>query len=115
VFHGVREEWRRFRADPPGERFARHERRGEYRTTPKRVLRFGLGVLILAVGIFLLFVPGPGLLFMVFGLALCAGESRWGARQMDRGEVWLRRQIGRVKGWIKRRRRHTDDVAASGS
>src|SRR5262245_11778477 len=97
MFGGIREEWRTFRADPPGERFARHERRGEQRSAAQRAMRIVLGAVLLALGVFLLFVPGPGLLVMVFGLAMFAGESRWIARRLDAAEVWLRARIARFK------------------
>jgi hypothetical protein len=114
MLRGLREEWHQFKDDPPGERFQRHERRAERRSWGHRALRIALGAVLLGGGIFLLFVPGPGLLVMLFGLTLFAGESRWIAAQMDRGELWLRPRWERVRAWWRRKRkRRRGDATAS--
>ena len=73
-----------------------------------KAVRFGalaLGALLVAGGIVMLFVPGPGLLVSVFGLALFAGHSRRLARALDRAEPPLRRRARAVKRWWKARSR----------
>ena len=50
----------------------------------KRTVVFVVGVSVLLFGLLLLFLPGPGLLFLFLGLTLLATEFVW-ARQ------WLRR------------------------
>ncbi|MBA2539786.1 MAG: hypothetical protein H0V17_09145, partial [Deltaproteobacteria bacterium] len=62
-------EWRSFRDDTPGERFSNHRQRMRRNgTRAGAVARIGLGVLLVAGGILLLFIPGPGLLVALFGL-----------------------------------------------
>jgi len=50
------------------------------------------GIVLVAGGGVLLFIPGPGLLFIVFGLALIAGLSKPLARLLDRIEPPVRRK-----------------------
>ena len=97
----IKEEWRRFAAEPPGERFVRQYER-------KRGLEGGLlnrlswivaGVFFLLAGFVMLFTPGPGLLAIGFGATCLAQESRRVARFCDRAEMSLRR------AWERWRRR----------
>ena len=92
----LRKEWHLFRDDAPGERFRNHERRSEQRSRVQRLVYLGLGTLLLAGGVVLLFIPGPGLLLILFGAALFAGESRWLAGQLDRAEPVVRRVAHRA-------------------
>ena len=92
----LRKEWHRFRDDAPGERFRNHERRSEQRSRVQRIVYLALGTLLLAGGVVLLFIPGPGLLLILFGAALFAGESRWLAAQLDRAEPVVRRHAHRA-------------------
>ncbi len=43
----------------------------------KRVLLIGAGFVILALGTLMLFLPGPGLLFVLVGLGILARELPW--------------------------------------
>jgi hypothetical protein len=94
-------EWRRFRADSPGERFCNHHQRAKQAPKAKRVVRLLIGIVLVAAGIVLCFIPGPGLLVMVFGFALLSGMLPSVARTLDRVEVWLRRRLGRTRGASK--------------
>jgi uncharacterized membrane protein YbaN (DUF454 family) len=91
VLDELRREWHLFRDDAPGERFRNHERRSEQRGRMQRMVYLALGLLLLVGGVILLFIPGPGLLLILFGAALFAGESRWLAAQLDRAEPVVRR------------------------
>jgi UPF0716 family protein affecting phage T7 exclusion len=93
----LRAEWDRFRADPPGERFCNHYDRARSTPTSVRVIQLVVGLVLVAAGIVLCFIPGPGLLVMVFGLALLAGQSRTTARTLDRIEPSVRRFVRRIK------------------
>ncbi len=96
----IAEEWKLFRRDPPGTRFYNHYRR--MRHAGSRVAkagRIGLGVLLLAGAIVLLFIPGPGLLVALFGLGLLGGESRKLAGWLDRAEPPLRCKACTCKSW----------------
>jgi uncharacterized protein (TIGR02611 family) len=50
----------------------------------KRVIKVVIGFTLLAVGVLLLVLPGPGLVVIAFGLALLAGEFVWARRLLDR-------------------------------
>ena len=57
------------------------------------------GVVLLPVGLFMLAVPGPGLVVIAIGAVLIAREFRWAANLLDRLEVRGRK----VARWAKRR------------
>ena len=99
MLDGVRDEWHRFRDDAPGRRFRNHQTRSQQQSTASRVGRVAAGLGLLAGGVVLLFIPGPGLLLIFFGLALFAGESGWLAGRLDRAEPVVRRRAR----WLKRR------------
>lgn len=98
----VKREWRRFKADPPGHRFQNQHVRMHDGSRKLLVLQIVVGLLLLACGVVLLFVPGPGLVLIVFGLALVAGLSNRLARLCDRAEPSLRERGHRVHAWWKR-------------
>jgi hypothetical protein len=107
MLDAARREWRSFRDDEPGHRFANHHKR-EHRSVSRGaiVARAGLGALLIAGGIVLLFIPGPGLLAMLFGVALVAGESRRLATRMDRLELRARNAgLALRRRWRRLRRR----------
>jgi len=58
-----------------------------------------IGALLVVGGVVLLFVPGPGLLVVVFGLALLVGISAGLARALDRSEPVVRWWAARAKAW----------------
>jgi hypothetical protein len=94
----MKEELRRFRADGPGRRFLNHhERARAHRTWWKVAVRVGTGTLSIIWGIALWVLPGPGWLFVIFGLALLAGVSRRISRFMDAAEVRVRGLLGKAK------------------
>jgi UPF0716 family protein affecting phage T7 exclusion len=88
-------EWHRFRADSPGERFYNHYEHAQRAPRARRIAQLLVGIILVAAGIVLCFIPGPGLLVMVFGFALLSSMSRSIARALDRIELWLRRRLGR--------------------
>jgi hypothetical protein len=103
--HELNQEWHRFRADPPGERFLRHYRRAHVgRTTAGSITRLVVGPLLILLGVVLWFLPGPGWFFIFAGLTTLAGGSQWLARWLDRIEVAARRRLGRVRAWWTSRR-----------
>ena len=92
--------WNRFAHTPPGRRFQERYRRKqeEKGNTWKRCAWVCVGVILVAVGVFFLAVPGPGIPILAVGLALIAQESASMARWLDRAELRLRR-------WWKKLRR----------
>ena len=103
-------EWRRFRADSPGVRFYNHYERAKQASKAKRIVQLLIGLVLVAAGIVLCFIPGPGLLVMVFGFGLLS--SMWGslARALDRVEIWVRRRLGRGRREVRRIRRKFDSA-----
>lgn len=100
----IKVEWRKFAAEPPGERFESHyerKRRAEAGLLG-RVTWIVAGIFFLLAGFVMLFTPGPGLLAMGFGATCLAQESRRMARFCDRSEVSMRRAWER---WRARRTR----------
>ena len=85
VVQKVKEEWGRFKRDEPGKRFIGHYHRAQKnKSVGKTVLSILVGLVLLGAGIFMWFVPGPGWLFVFFGLAMFAGQSQVIARFLDR-------------------------------
>jgi hypothetical protein len=108
MLDAARREWRSFRDDEPGKRFSNHHKRERRSASRAGILvRAAVGALLIAGGIVLLFIPGPGLLAMLFGVALIAGESKWLATRMDRLELRARHTgSGLRRRWRRWRRRH---------
>ena len=75
----------------PGERFERYYERAKRDRKSgarlDRIVRIGLSVVMFAIGVVLMFIPGPAILFFFFGGALLASESRFVARVMDSVKV----------------------------
>lgn len=100
VVERARGEWRRFRNDPPGRRFRNYRRRLHERGS--RILRacgVMCGLLLVVAGIAMCFLPGPGLLTILLGLAMLGGESRRLAGWLDRLEPWLRERPAAWARW----------------
>jgi UPF0716 family protein affecting phage T7 exclusion len=95
-------EWHAFRADSPGERFRHHYERSQQTSHAARLARAAIGVALLAVGIVLLFIPGPGLLVGFFGLALLSSQSHALASALDRAEPRARHFAHRVRARFRR-------------
>ena len=50
----------------------------------KRLIKIVFGFTLLAIGVALLVLPGPGWLTIALGLALLAGEYVWARKLLDR-------------------------------
>jgi hypothetical protein len=103
VLERIKEEWRRFAAEPPGERFERHyeRKRAQEAGLVGRLMWIVAGVLFLLAGIVMLFTPGPGLLSIGFGVTCLSRESRSLSRGCDRAELRIRAAWAR---WRARKR-----------
>lgn len=99
MFKALKEEWAKFKGSEPGTRFIEYHRRVKKASTRSRVLRIALGLVLFGVGVLMLFIPGPGLLFMVFGLACFGGESAWISIRLDKLELKARA----AWKWLKRK------------
>jgi UPF0716 family protein affecting phage T7 exclusion len=91
----LKQSWQRFKAGLPGRRFQQQFRlRQRLRGgAARKALLMAAGVLLAAAGIFLLFVPGPGIIILLIGAVLIAQQSSLAARAFDRIEIRLRRFI----------------------
>ena len=98
-----RKYWRELQQGRPGRRFqSRYERtrKARYRSgAGQRVLLVVLAFVLIAVGVILLVIPGPGIPFLLLGGGMLATESQSVARFMDWGEVKGRSAVA----WGKRR------------
>ena len=101
VLERIREEWRRFAAEPSGSRFERHYERKRAQETGvvQRCIWILAGIFFMLAGFVMLFTPGPGLLALGFGATCFAQESRRVARLCDRADVRL------TRAWERWRRR----------
>jgi uncharacterized protein (TIGR02611 family) len=64
----------------------------------------GMGVFVMAAGVFFLPAPGPGMVIIAIGAAMVAQESLAMARFMDRMEVRGRRWFIQLRAWWRARR-----------
>jgi hypothetical protein len=101
----AKREWKRFRNDTPGERFV--QQRDRMRRKPPAIRWLGtiLGGLLVAAGVVLLIVPGPGIPLIAIGAALVATQSRSLARGLDWVELRLRGIVSSLRhAWMQRYR-----------
>jgi hypothetical protein len=96
MFDSLKRRARRFMTAPSGTRFrAYHARLAQRPSLMRTLLAIGSGMILLALGLVLLVLPGPGLLVAAIGATLIAGESLTVARLLDRLDlcatrVWRR-------------------------
>ena len=96
----LKSDYRCFVAAHPGERFRAHYRRTQARkTTVASMARVTVGLLLIAGGIVLWVLPGPGWLLILFALAIFAGEWEGLARGLDHFEVDARARVRRLRTW----------------
>ncbi len=100
----ARGEWRRFRDDEPGRRFRNYRRRLHERgSRTLRACGILCGLVLVVAGIAMCFLPGPGVMTLLLGLAMLGGESRRLACWLDRVEPWLRDKAAAAARWWRRR------------
>lgn len=97
----MRDDWRRFKASKPGQRFRdryhRRRRSGRGRFALRKILLIVGGIVIAVASLLLAPLPGPGWGTFLVGLAILAGELRIFARLLDRAEMELRGPARRAK------------------
>ena len=95
AFGRLKRQWRVLAASRPGNRFQqRYARRQQTRRSRySGPLTIAAGVLIALFGLVMLPAPGPGMIVVLIGASLIAGESRIAARALDWIEVHGRRAI----------------------
>lgn len=92
----LKSRWEALRRGKPGQRFQDRYRasRGSDRSgVILRILRMVLAALAIVIGVVLMFIPGPAILFFAIAGALLASESRVVARFLDWSEVMIRRVV----------------------
>ncbi len=57
----------------------------------KRWLIIGFGFIVLILGVIMIFLPGPGVLFILLGLGILARELRWARTFLIRIRNYIRR------------------------
>jgi uncharacterized protein (TIGR02611 family) len=71
-------------------------------------VRFGLtmvvGVLLLILGLIMMVTPGPGLLFIFFGLSILALELEWARELNKQGVQGLEKIVAKIKSIFKRKK-----------
>jgi uncharacterized protein (TIGR02611 family) len=106
MFAAVKEHWKELKSSRPGHRFQerykrrKKEHRGSFHWA--RWLNIIGGVLLVLAGVFMLAVPGPGMLVAVVGLSLLGSEFLTLARFLDWSEVKLRKMFTWVRRWWSR-------------
>jgi uncharacterized protein (TIGR02611 family) len=73
----------------------------------KRIAVSVLGLLLLAVGLALLVLPGPGLLLIIAGLAVLATEYVWAQRALN----YAKQRAEQAKNKVLRRKTSPDATA----
>ena len=98
----LRQELKTLRAGTPGHRFRarydRHQRSEESQRWLHRAGRLLGAAVAFVVGVVLVFIPGPAIVFFALAGALLASDWLWVARLLDWSEVKLRR----VWEWARR-------------
>lgn len=97
MFDRLHTQWRQLKASRPGHRFRdRYERNRHSHDKLKlvwRVVRVALAAVLTAIGVLLVFIPGPAILFFALAGALLATDSLPLAKVLDWTEVRAR-QLG---------------------
>ena len=66
------------------------------------VLSMVFGFALLILGLVMLVTPGPGILFIFFGLSILALEIEWARELNKQGVQGLERIVAKVKSFFKR-------------
>lgn len=99
----LKRHWHELARHAPGARFyaryiARHgDGPPKYRLSS--LVTIGVGLLLTAIGLVMLVTPGPGVVFLVLGLAALGSEFRPIARFMDWAELRLRSLLRALRHW----------------
>jgi len=67
------------------------------------VITMLLGALLLVLGLIMMVTPGPGLLFIFFGLSILALEMEWARELNKQGVQGLQRIVKNLKAFFLRK------------
>jgi uncharacterized protein (TIGR02611 family) len=76
----------------------------------KRIVVFVVGVALVAVGLAMLVLPGPGLLVIILGLIVLATEFVWAEVMLDKARARAKQAGGAAKQGLSRLRRKKADA-----
>ena len=79
-------------------RFARHRE-------ARRIVVLVLGIIVLAVGAVLIFIPGPALVVIPAGIAILAIEFSWARKLSRKARNWLTGARAKTKAAFSPKRR----------
>lgn len=95
----LKRQWRELRKGSPGHRFRaqyeRNERAWACKSFFRRWATLFVTAVLLLVGAVLLFIPGPGIPFLIVGASLLAEQFRPAALAFDWSEIKLRKITSR--------------------
>jgi hypothetical protein len=97
MIQDLRRHYEELKAGPPGKRFQELHRRRATRGKSRKPILIAAAIALIAIGIALLVLPGPGLIFLVGGIGLIAQELLVVARALDALELRLRSWFGQAK------------------
>lgn len=86
---------RKFNPLKPDHRFKRFRKLHKHfkekygKSATIRIVAILIGIIFLLIGFILLFIPGPGLLFLILGIGLISLSSIKFARFLDKIELYL--------------------------
>lgn len=66
------------------------------------VLTIVVGFILLILGLIMMITPGPGILFIFFGLSILALEIEWARELNKQGVQGLEKIVNRIKAFFKR-------------
>lgn len=90
MLEGVKKNLARIKNSPPGTRFAEQHRRAKKNGLASgwgRAVCVTLSLVSLVIGVVLVFIPGPAILFFLVSAVLLASQWRSVAVLMDRAEL----------------------------
>jgi hypothetical protein len=68
------------------------------------VLTMVVGFILLIMGLIMMVTPGPGLLFIFFGLSILALEIEWARELNKQGMQGLERIVAKIKSFFNRKK-----------
>jgi uncharacterized protein (TIGR02611 family) len=68
------------------------------------VLTMVVGFILLILGLIMMVTPGPGILFIFFGLSILALEIEWARELNKQGVQGLERIVAKIKEFFKRKK-----------
>jgi uncharacterized protein (TIGR02611 family) len=69
------------------------------------VLTMVVGFVLLILGLIMMVTPGPGLLFVFFGLSILALEIEWARELNKQGMQGLEKIVAKLKSYFKPKRK----------